>query len=78
MWAQTATAWTKRDPGAASRLDSEDNEIDELAVALRERAGTENVSLPVALQLSLIDRFYERLGDHAVHVAARIRWLALG
>jgi phosphate transport system protein len=78
MWAQTATAWTKRDPGAASRLDSEDNEIDELAVVLRERAGTENVSLPVALELSLIERFYERLGDHAVHVAARIRWLALG
>jgi phosphate uptake regulator len=28
--------------------------------------------------MALIARFYERLGDHAVNVANRIRYLAVG
>jgi phosphate uptake regulator len=28
------------------------------------------------MDLALLGRFYERLGDHAVHVAERIRYLA--
>jgi phosphate transport system protein len=78
MWGETSAAWTARDPRAAGQLDNSDNEMDELAFQLRQRAADVNVALPVGLQLSLIDRFYERLGDHAVHVAARIQWLALG
>jgi phosphate transport system protein len=34
------------------------------------------VSVPVAIQLGLVARFFERLGDHAVNVAHRIRYLA--
>jgi phosphate uptake regulator len=28
--------------------------------------------------MALIARFYERLGDHAVNIAQRIRYMALG
>jgi phosphate uptake regulator len=31
-----------------------------------------------ALQTALVARFYERLGDHAVHVSERVRYLAPG
>jgi phosphate uptake regulator len=29
-----------------------------------------------AMQVTLVGRFYERLGDHAVHLAQRIAYLA--
>jgi phosphate uptake regulator len=34
--------------------------------------------LATALQITLVGRFYERLGDHAVHVSERVRYLATG
>jgi phosphate uptake regulator len=37
-----------------------------------------DISLPDALQTTLLARFYERLGDHAVHIAERIRYLTHG
>ncbi len=36
------------------------------------------VSVPVAIELALVGRFYERLGDHAVNIAARVHYLATG
>ena len=39
-------------------------------------AGT--IDLPVAVQLAVVARFYERLGDHAVHITERIRYLSPG
>jgi phosphate uptake regulator len=37
-------------------------------------AGT--MPLPVAVELAMIARFYERFGDHAVNLARRISTLA--
>jgi phosphate uptake regulator len=28
--------------------------------------------------MTLVGRFYERLGDHAVHISERVRYLASG
>ena len=39
-------------------------------------AGT--IDLQVAVQLAVVARFYERLGDHAVNIANRIRYIATG
>jgi phosphate transport system protein len=39
-------------------------------------AGT--IDLQVAVQLAVVARFYERLGDHAVNIANRIRFIATG
>jgi phosphate uptake regulator len=34
------------------------------------------MALPVAMDMTLVARFYERLGDHAVNVARRVVYLA--
>ena len=34
------------------------------------------MSIPVTMEMTLVARFYERLGDHAVNVATRIIYLA--
>ena len=39
-------------------------------------AGT--IDLQVAVQLAVVARFYERLGDHAVNVGNRVRYIATG
>jgi phosphate transport system protein len=76
MWHAVGQAWAERDELAAARLDTRDNELDrlhrELTAALLD-AGLPRGDL---IQLTLIARFYERLGDHAVHIAERISYLA--
>jgi phosphate transport system protein len=45
---------------------------DELAGLLAEGA----LPLKPALEMALVARFYERLGDHALHISERVRYLA--
>jgi phosphate transport system protein len=78
MWRQVVVAWNDRDPGAADRLERIDDQLDDLRRRLYQQAADERLPVALAMQLNLLIRFYERLGDHAVHVSARIRWLATG
>lgn len=78
MWQGAADAWAERDADAAERLDTIDDSIDSMHDQLVEELGKSDIALPDALQATLVARFYERLGDHAVHVAERIRYLAAG
>jgi phosphate transport system protein len=78
MWQGAADAWAERDPQAAERLDTTDDRIDSLHDQLVEELGKSDIALPDALQATLVARFYERLGDHAVHIAERIRYMAVG
>ena len=34
------------------------------------------MTLPVTMEMTLVARFYERLGDHAVNIARRVVYLA--
>jgi phosphate transport system protein len=76
MWQAATTAWAERDPEAAERLDAVDDRLDalhdELIAALLEG----DLELDDALQTTLVGRFFERLGDHAVHISERICYLA--
>lgn len=75
MWRSAATAFADADPGAADRLRLRDDELDDLHVTLTgELAG---VALPVAvaIEMGLVARFFERLGDHAVNVTRRLSLL---
>jgi phosphate transport system protein len=78
MWRASADSWADRDGEAAAALEVADDVMD----SLHERFTTELLNgaapLGAALQLSLVGRFYERLGDHAVHVSERVRYLAQG
>jgi phosphate transport system protein len=76
MWREVTEAWRDRDADAAARLERTDDQLDDLQGLLSGVAADEQLSVAVAMQLNLLVRFYERLGDHAVHVSARIRWLA--
>jgi phosphate transport system protein len=78
MWEEVALAWDSRDESAADRLEQSDDRLDDLAQKLCRQAAEEQLPVAVAMQLNLLIRFYERLGDHAVHVADRIRWLRTG
>jgi phosphate transport system protein len=78
MWRAATDAYADRDGDAAAALDALDDELDALhdeTVRVLERG---EVDLPVALDMSLVARFYERLGDHALHITERMRYLALG
>ena len=78
MWHRAADAYADRDPGAHDRLNDRDDELDDLHVSLTSEISSGKLRVPVVIELALIARFYERLGDHAVNVAAHIRYLASG
>jgi phosphate transport system protein len=78
MWRAAADAWFERDADAHGRLTASDDEMDELHANLMAELASGRTSLPVAMDMALIGRFYERLGDHAVNICERIRYLAGG
>jgi phosphate transport system protein len=76
MWGEAARAWAARDAAAADRLDVLDDELDALHDELSAEIAKGGMAVADAMQATLVGRFYERLGDHAVHVARRISHLA--
>jgi phosphate transport system protein len=76
MWRATADAWFERDAEAYTRIKDRDDEMDELHTNLTAELASGATSLPVAMDMALVARFYERLGDHAVNIAHRVRFLA--
>ena len=78
LWQDCARVFDEREAGAAERLRELDDELDDLHVSFIAELATGKVSVPVAIELALVGRFYERLGDHAVNIAARVDYLATG
>src|SRR6516164_3640715 len=76
MWRQAADCWYQRDRSAAFALAERDNDMDELYSSLIAELASGRMSLPVTMEMTLVARFYERLGDHAVNVARRVVYLA--
>jgi len=75
MWQEAADAWAARDAAATRELRALDDELDDLHVRLTAELGRSTTSIPVAIELGLVARFFERLGDHAVNVTGRIGYL---
>jgi phosphate transport system protein len=76
MWDAAADAWATRDPHAGEGLDVIDDELDALHDELSAEILNAGIEVADAMQATLVGRFYERLGDHAVHLAQRIAYLA--
>ena len=76
MWRDATEAFADRDATAADRLTTADDELDTLHDYLTAELVSGSVGVSVALEMALVGRFYERLGDHAVHVTQRVRFLA--
>ena len=78
MWRPHRRRLRRPRPGAHDRLNDRDDELDDLHVSLTAEISSGKLRVPVAIEMALIARFYERLGDHAVNIAAHIRYLATG
>jgi phosphate transport system protein len=76
MWRRAADSWYQRDSSAAAVLSEHDGELDELQSSLTAELASGAMSLPVTMEMTLVGRFYERLGDHAVNIARRVVYLA--
>lgn len=78
MWDKAAHAWYERDANAVYDLAASDEGMDGLHAALMAELASGKMSLPVAMDMTLVARYYERLGDHSVNVTRRVVYLARG
>lgn len=78
MWELLEAAYPRRDSAIGDRLRRIDNDIDELHVALMAEIIDAELPVPVAINVALVGRFIERLGDHAVMVGQKVRTLTIG
>jgi phosphate transport system protein len=69
-----------RDLLAAAKLEDEDDEMDRLRLDLFRSLLGDNWTYGVepAIDLALLGRYYERIGDHAVSMARRVVYLVTG
>jgi phosphate transport system protein len=74
MWRDAADAYADRSAQSVS-LHEDDEEIDILHDRLTGEIAAETMPTAIGAQVTLLARFYERLGDHAVNLARRIEML---
>ena len=74
MWRDAADAYGDR-AAQAEALEEADEEIDILHDRLTKEIAAESMPTAISAQVTLLARFYERLGDHAVNLARRIEML---
>lgn len=80
MIASAAKIVANRDVAAALALEAEDDEMDTLRRLLfRTLLGQEwDHGVEPAIDIALLGRYYERIGDHAVSMARRVVFLVTG
>ena len=75
-------AYVENDESKAAAVDDMDAYLDGLqrqfVQTILECHSAGKVDLQVAVQLAIASRFYERIGDHAVHIAERVRFVLTG
>jgi phosphate transport system protein len=71
MWRDAADAYADRSAQSAS-LHEDDEELDILHDRLVKEIAAGTMPIAIGAQVTLLARFYERLGDHAVNLARRI------
>jgi phosphate transport system protein len=74
MWREVSASYVTR-TAAGAALDEADEELDILLERLTSEVASSAMPAQVAAQVTLLGRFYERLGDHAVNLARRIELL---
>lgn len=78
LWLGATDAYVDRDASRVDALRLQDDALDDLHVELTAELSLGETSIAEAVELGLVARFYERLGDHAVNVARRIGYLIDG
>jgi phosphate transport system protein len=72
LWRSTAEVFAERSVDGAVLVDDLDDEMDDLHVTLTAEIVGGSMPIPVAIELAMVARFYERFGDHAVSLARRM------
>ena len=79
LWAETVQAYVTLDAAKAAAIDDMDSFLDSLQKqfiqAIFESHAGGRIDLQVAVQLAVVARFYERIGDHAVNIGEKVRYL---
>jgi hypothetical protein len=75
MWLQGGDSWRHRDRSVALALSERHDKMNELHASLIAELASGRMTLPVTMEMTLVARFYERLGDHAVNLARRVIYL---
>jgi len=75
-------SYVDADTSLAAALDDIDDRLDELQTAYVQAIFTshsvDNLNLQAAVQLAMIGRYYERIGDHAVNIGERVQYMVTG
>ena len=78
LWRRALEGYTAGDAMTAADLATADDELDSIQRELFDRLITDHVDPACAVDLALLGRYLERLGDHAVDIAARAGFVATG
>lgn len=82
LYSAAIEAFVENDAAKAAALDDMDAYLDALQKqfiqAIFESQAAGRVDMQVAVQLAIVARFYERIGDHAVNIAERVRFVITG
>ena len=71
MWQAVGASYVEKDAGTLE-LEEQDEELDILHDRLAGEVARGEMPTNVAAQVTLVSRFYERIGDHAVNLSRRI------
>jgi phosphate transport system protein len=80
LFARGLEALRTLDAGAAVEIDKADDEIDKVVGELYRMVGTnsDDMGFDLAIELSRIGRYLERIGDHAVNIAEHVTFVVTG
>ena len=82
LFKEATEAYLTSDANRAAALADMDGYLDDLqrqfVQTIFDSHSGDRIELPVAVQLAVVARFYERIGDHAVNIGERVRYLVTG
>ena len=71
IWREATDVIIEGKREATGFMEDIDDELDDLHVSLTAELTSGSMALPVAVEVALVGRFYERFGDHCVNLARR-------